>query len=252
MIKFQVFLLLIITSGYANGFDWQNNEIQYLHGTGYRMPGNPQQVSFSTITLTHADGWKYGRNFFFMDTYISDAGEPSQTSVYGEAYSYLTLGKVLGKDLSLGYFKDINAAIGVNAGESFDSPSSGNRTFLYGVSIDFALPGFSLFTLDLLQHDQFENIPNGSSLQITPVWILPFTIAGTKWSFEGFTDFIGKKNPGYANTIISQPQIRLDVGDLFGKSNHFYIGVEYEYWHNKFGIKGFNESLPQALVVWKF
>ncbi|MEY3287912.1 MAG: hypothetical protein RLZZ419_154 [Pseudomonadota bacterium] len=248
------FLVLLTGLRTARGdwFEWSNSEIQYLHGDGYHMPFNPNLVSLSIITVTHADGWSLGRNFFFMDTYISDHGQPGQTGVYGEAYSYLALGKLLGKDLSLGIFKDINATVGVNAGESFDSPQSGPRIFLYGITLDFNLPGFKMFTLDLLQHDQFETVQNGSSWQITPVWIFPFTIAGTKWSLEGFADFIGKKNTNYAHNIITQPQLRLDVGDLWGKSGHFYAGIEYQYWHNKFGIQGLSESLPQALVLWKF
>jgi nucleoside-specific outer membrane channel protein Tsx len=245
-------MLAGVTVVRADLLEWSTTELQYLYGGGFRMPGNPNQISLSTITITHADGWALGRNFFFMDTYISNGGLQSQTFVYGEAYSYLSLSKVLGKDLSFGIFKDLNASLGVNAGESFDSSYSGARIFLYGFTVDFALPGFKMFTVDFLQHDQFEPVPNGASWQITPVWILPFSIAGTKWSLEGFADFIGKKGPYYANTIITQPQIRLDVGDLMGKSGHLYIGVEYEYWHNKYGIKGFNESLPQALVVWKF
>ena len=248
-------ILLMLSSlktAQADWFDWSNSEIQYLYGFGYRMPSNPEPVSMSTITVTHADGWSLGRNFFFMDTYISDGGQSQQTSVYGEAYSYLTLGKLLGRDLTLSIFKDINATLGVNAGENFDSSQSGPRILLYGFTLDLNLPGFKMFSLDFLQHDQFETIPNGNSWQITPAWIFPFTIAGTKWSLEGFTDFIGKKNPGYAFNIIAQPQLRLDVGDLLGKSGHFYAGIEYQYWHNKYGIQGLNESLPQALVLWKF
>lgn len=249
-------LLLVILShsSMANAalFEWSNSEIQYLYGNGYRMPNNSNQISKSTITITHADVWSLGRNFFFMDTYISDAGQSPQTSVYGEAYSYLTLGKVLGKDLSLGIFKDINAVAGVNAGETINGQKSGSRIFLYGLSLEFKLPGFKLFNLDVLQHDQFETVPNGNSWQFTPVWILPFNIAGTKWSLEGFTDFIGKKNPGYAFNILAQPQLRLDIGDLWGKSGHFYAGLEYQYWHNKYGIQGLNESLPQALLLWKY
>lgn len=234
------------------GFEWSNSEIQYLHGDSYRMPSNPKPVSMSIITVTHADGWSLGRNFFFMDTYISDGGQSQQTSVYGEAYSYFTLGKLLKKDLSLGMFKDINATVGVNAGENFDTPKSGSRIFLYGITLDFNLPGFKMFTLDVLQHEQLDTVPNGNSWQITPVWIFPFTIADTKWSIVGFADFIGKKNAGYAYNIITQPQLRLDVGDLWGKSGHFYAGIEYQYWHNKYGIQGLNESLPQALLLWKF
>ena len=247
-------LLALTTVNVAHGaiFEWSNNEIQYLYGNGYRKPNNPNQISQSTITITHADRWSLGRNFFFMDTYISDAGQSPQTTVYGEAYSYLTLGKILGKDLSLGLFKDINAVTGFNAGETINSTRSSSRIFLYGLSLEFKLPGFKLFNLDVLQHDQFETLPNGNSWQFTPIWIFPFSIAGTKWSLEGFTDFIGKKNPGYAFNILAQPQLRLDIGDLLGKSGHFYAGLEYQYWHNKYGIQGLNDNLPQALLLFKY
>ncbi len=231
---------------------WSNTEVQYLHGDAFQAPYRASDISQSIITFTHAHGWALGRNFMFMDTLITEAGQPAQTSVYGEAYSYISLGKLLGKDLAFGIFKDLNAAIGVNAGENFDSPKSGSRVVLYGATIDFDLPGFKLFSVDFLRHNVLEPAAQGSSWQITPVWKLPFEIAGTKWSLEGFADFIGKKGPTFARTALAQPQLRLDLGDLWGRANHLYVGIEYQYWHNKYGIKGLHESLPQALVIWKF
>ena len=187
-----------------------------------------------------------------MDTLFTENGQPSQINIYGEAYSSLSLGKILGKDLSFGIFKDLNTTIGVNAGENLDDRTkSGVRIALYGVTIDFNLPYFNYFNVDFLNHVPLEPTMKGSSLQITPVWNLPFSIANTKWSFEGFLDFIGSKtNASY--TVLTQPQLRLDVGDLWGESGHFYAGIEYQYWHNKYGIKGLNDNVPQALLVWKF
>lgn len=233
-------------------FTWTNTELQYLHGGSYREPGNPHDISRSIITFTHSHGWALGYNFMFMDTLISEDGQPSQTSVYGEAYSYLSLSKVLQRDLQWGWFKDFNGAVGVNAGENFSSARSGPRVALYGFSVNLNLPGFQLFSIDFLRHNVLEPSAQKTSWQFTPVWILPFEIAGTKWSLQGFTDFIGSKGPNVASTILSQPQLRLDVGDVFGYQRHFYLGIEYQYWHNKYGIKGLNESLPQALLVWKF
>ena len=157
----------------AGFFEWSSTELQYLHGDGYKVPGG-NDIGQSIITFSHADGWAYGRNFLFMDTLMSDSGQPGQTNVYGEAYSYLSLSKLTGKDLSVSIVKDINATLGVNAGENFDSAQSGTRIFLYGVTVDFELPGFKLFTLDFLSHDVLEPVALGPSLQITPVWKLPF------------------------------------------------------------------------------
>ncbi len=201
----------------ADIFQWSNNEIQYLHGDGYQAPFNSNDVSQSIMTVTHSDGWEYGRNFFFVDTLITERGQPAQTEIYGEAYSTFSVSKIIGKDLSFAIFKDINATVGVNGGENFESKKSGSRVALYGVTVDFDIPGFKFLNVDFLNHVPFEPTAQGASLQITPVWNLPFTIAGTKWIFEGFTDFIGSKKSGSAFTILSQPQLRLDIGDLAEK-----------------------------------
>jgi nucleoside-specific outer membrane channel protein Tsx len=245
--------LLVPLSVHAGILDWSNTEIQYLHGSGYQMPKNPNAIDRSIITVSHADGWSLGRNFFFLDTLISEKGEPSQVNVYGELYSYFSLNKVTGRDGVFGPIKDLNATLGVNMGENLDiNPTSGTRVLLYGGTVDLNIPGFKLFNIDFLCHNITEPVATGNSLQITTVWKLPFSIANTHWSFEGFADYIGAKKDQYAENFLAQPQIRLDVGDFFGSPNRVEIGLEYQYWHNKFGIKGFTESLPQTLIVWKF
>ncbi|MDQ5939294.1 MAG: Ion channel protein Tsx [Pseudomonadota bacterium] len=246
-------LLLSPCFAYADFFDWSNTEVQYLHGSNYRMPKNANAIDKSILTISHADGWALGRNFFFMDTLFSEQGEPSQVNVYGELYSYFSLNKITGNNLSYGLFKDLNAAVGVNLGENLDiNPKSGTRVLLYGATLDLNLPGFKMFNIDFLCHNIIEPVSTGNSLQITPVWKLPFTIGNTHWSFEGFADYIGSKTGRYTENFLAQPQLRLDVGEFLGIPRHLQVGLEYQYWHNKYGIKGFTESLPQALVVWNF
>lgn len=241
---------LPITSS-ADFMQWSNSEIQYLHGANFNEAFNPNDVSKSIITITHAHGWQYGRNFFFMDTLITESGQPSQTNLYGEAYSTFSLGKISGMDLSYGLFKDLGLTAGINLGENMNSRHSGFRAWLYGVTVDFNLPGFSYFNVDFLRQRVTETANIGSSWQITPVWKFPFEIAGTKWSFEGFTDFIAK-NHSTARQALAQPQLRLDIGDIWGETNHLFLGIEYQYWHNKYGIKGLHDNVPQVLVIWKF
>ena len=245
-------LLLQLKTAQADLLQWSNSEIQYLNGVNFNEPFNPESVNKSIITVTHADGWSYGRNFFFMDTLFSTDGEPAQINLYGEAYSTFSLGKILKRDLSLGIFKDFGITGGVNLGENMDSTQSGFRAWLYGVTVDFDLPGFAYFNVDFLRQRVTETEDIGTSWQITPVWKLPFEIAGSKWSFEGFADFIGKKGEYSARQTLTQPQLRLDIGDFFGNSNHLFIGVEYQFWHNKYGIKGLRDSVPQALIIWRF
>ena len=186
-----------------------------------------------------------------MDTIFTDGGQPSQIKLYGEIYSTFSLGKILDKDLSFAIVKDIGITGGVNLGEDMNSPLSGFRAWLYGVTVDFDLPGFDYFNVDFLRQRVTEPADIGTSWQITPVWRFRFQIADTKWSLEGFADFIGK-NGYFARQALAQPQLRLDIGDFFNNSDHLYLGIEYQYWHNKYGIKGLHDRVPQALLLWRF
>lgn len=252
ILAFQVSLLAPSTIAHADFIQWSSSEIQFLYGGNFNEPFNPEDVSKYTITVTHAHGWTYGRNFFFMDTLFSTDGEPSQINLYGEAYSTFSLSKILDKDVSFAIFKDFGVTGGVNLGEKMDSQQSGFRAWLYGVTLDFDLPGFTYFNVDFLRHRVTEPEDIGSSWQITPVWKFPFQIAGTKWTFEGFADFISKKGNYAACQVLTQPQLRLDVGDLLGHDDHLFIGIEYQYWYNKYGIKGLHDNVPQALLMWRF
>ena len=42
---------------------WQNNSLTYLYGKDFQVNPRIQQ----TVTFEHADGWKYGDNFVFVD-----------------------------------------------------------------------------------------------------------------------------------------------------------------------------------------
>lgn len=247
-----LFFALGFKQASAEIFIWSSSELQYLNGSNYQQPFNTQDVSQSIITLTHADGWALGRNFFFVDTLITHAGQPAQTNVYGEFYSSLSLSKLTHQDLSLGWIQDWNLTVGGNLGQNFDFPTRGTRAFLYGITLDFKVPGFKLLSVDFLQHVQFDPSPNGASWQITPVWNFPFELAGLHFNLQGFTDFIAAKHANYASNILSQPQLRLDIGEFWGRAEQFYLGIEYQYWHNKYGIKGLHEGVPQALLVLHF
>jgi nucleoside-specific outer membrane channel protein Tsx len=80
---------------------------------------------------------------------------------------------------------------------------------------------------------------------------MPFEIGTFKFKFRGFTDFnFGNTNASGIFTILSQPQVLLDIGHLAGlKNNAIYLGTEYSHWHNKFGIKGVDEHVAQVMII---
>jgi nucleoside-specific outer membrane channel protein Tsx len=88
-------------------------------------------------------------------------------------------------------------------------------------------------------------------VQITPVWSFPFKLGMTKFKFRGFVDIKDGNTNALGNvTMLAQPQLLLDVGDLVGwKSDVFYIGTEYSFWLNKFGVEDANESAWQGMMI---
>lgn len=249
----------------ARALDWIDNEIQLLHSRNYREPANPQHVSKDIVTLQHASGYALGRNFAFVDILKSGnqelnlAGQPeSPTEVYGEAYTTLSLSKLRGNSLAFGPFKDFGLTAGINAGNKSSQLHSRPLVYLAGVTFDFDVPkGF--FNVDVLSYHDRSCLVGISSCpayratqQVTPSWLLPFSVGSVDGEFAGFADFIGSRGAGTVRQVLSQPQLRFDIGKPFGTKGKVYAGIEYQYWRNKYGNDGIDEHHPQLLLLMKF
>lgn len=232
---------LLSLSGQAHAFDWTSSDIQLLYGNDFKF-GSKERT---TITVEHADGWQYGSNFFFTD--IVDRNDIG-VEVYAEVYSSLSMNKISGHDLSFGPIKDISLLAGLNIS---NKPESDNfKAYLLGLSFDLSNPLFNYLQLNISSFKD-DSVSGKYGMQITPVWSFPFELAELKFKFRGFTDFnVGSTNAPGVFTILSQPQLLLDVGDLAGfKNDKVYVGTEYSHWHNKFAVKGTDENVVQAMII---
>ncbi len=245
--------------------EWSDTEFQFLYGTNFHQPFIPGDVTKSIITLQNASGWKYGRSFFFVDFLKSNQAGNNDGEVYGEWYPTFSLSKISGQKVGAGFLKDVGVTLGLNYGAENTGPNP--RVFLPGITFDFDVPGFVFFNVDVLafidhgdyKPDSSTTVPAcggyATTYQITPSWFAPFEIAGQKFEFSGFWDFIGSHGEGAAKCVsqnLTQTQLRWDVGANWGSPKTIYVGVEYQYWHNKYGFQGVQDNFPQALVVWKF
>lgn len=244
-VVFYPICIVLLFSHDSFGFDWYSNNIQYLYGNGYLLGSKTRDI----ITLEHADSWKYGQNYLFVDTINHrDPHDLVSAEAYGEAYSYFSASKITGKSAQFGPIKDVGLTLGFNAGsEPSDQPF---RAYLAGLSTQFDWPIFQFLQIDFLAYKN-ERL-SGYAFQITPSWEYPFTLAGCDFRFRGFMDFITENGVGSAATLLAQPQLLLDVGQFVGHKNHFLLGTEYQYWQNKFGLYGQNESLAQAVFMIRF
>ncbi len=64
----------------------------------------------------------------------------------------------------------------------------------------------------------------------------PLEIGQAKILIDGFFDFVAGYGPQAQNFHFS-PQIKLDIGNFWGKPGVLYAGVDIDYWTNKFGIQ---------------
>ena len=220
---------------------WQNNSLSYLYGKNFAVDAGEIQ---QTITLEHASGWTWGDLFLFVDNkwYNGLSGGAGHT-YYGEFQPRLSLGKLSGRELSIGLLKDVLIAAQYERGESNDAGVP-NQAYLLGPGFDLAVPGFDRFALNI-----YYRKPDGArgkasgQWQVTPVWAMTFPVGKSDLLFDGYIDWavndVGTK--GTSNYVASNlqinPQLKYDLGKAMGWApGKLYVGVEYLYWSNKYGI----------------
>jgi len=257
---------------------WSNTEVQLQAMGELEMVSTGGTADATIVTFQHAGGWEYGDNFFFVDhSRYSDNGNGTDvgfgkrsvgesSEFYGEWYSNFSLGAITGNDLSFGPVKDIGLVAGFNYAPAVDS-----SWVLPGVTFALDLPGFAFATLNVSAYihqaggsadsQNFTVIDEGASYMIDFAWAYPFKIGSTSWSIEGHAEYIDgrEQTTNFYGTndieswFLFQPQIRMDLGELIGTpSQRLFVGIEYQYWKNKLGMKGVDDNTAQFLAVWRF
>lgn len=237
----------------ASAQSWSINELQLLGGSGYRQPNNPQDLSKRILTYQHASSSDGLKHFGFIDFQWTNherlvSGTWGRAhEFYGEYYAHLAVNRIGFPEVG-----SLNLVAGINAGNKYSDLNQRTRAYLFGASYDVRL-GTGALNLMLASYSDHSRSRFGApdyrtTYQFTPSGTLQFS---DNFSLSGYIDFIGAKGAGTASQIGSQIQIRYDLGALVGQSSRGFVGVEYQYFHNKFGVKGLNERVPQLLLVWR-
>jgi nucleoside-specific outer membrane channel protein Tsx len=242
----------------AHAADWSDTSIGLRHGSKFAEPFNPNDISKNIINLTHVSGYKYGSNFFNADILLSDNKDPGgagSTSGAQEVYVVyrhtLDLAKVSGADLKFGPVRGVGLTAGFDVNAKNDAGyNSKKRMLVVGPTLFIDVPGF----LNVGLYGLWEsNAPyNTFTSTATPrydydfhpmlnlAWAIPL-VKDSGFSFEGFANFIASKgkNEFGAGT---KPETNIDMQVMYdlraltgGKPSGFKIGLEYQYWRNKFG-----------------
>lgn len=212
---------------------WSDFSLSYLQGSDYEVGDPKRQV----LTVEHASGSNWGDNFFFLDHLTRD---DDTVENYFELQPRLSLSYVTGKELKASIFKDFFVATQWEGGQ-FNNYMAG-----FGTTLD--LPGFKYFHVNIYQ---VKNDLWDDDQQLSLAWGAPFTIAGIEFLYDGFLDWSSASDTNAAEMNFTS-QIKWNAGQLIGSKSPFYIGMEYAYWTNKFGIKGVDERNPCLLIKWHF
>ncbi len=249
--------VLSLSAG-AHAADWSDTSVSWRYGSDFREPFNPDDIKKNIVALTHASGYKYGSNFLNVDYLMSDSKDPgslTQSSGASEAYIVyrhtLDIGKLRGSDIKFGPVRGVGVTAGFDLNTKNDvGYNSRKRMVVAGPTLMWDVPGFLNTSVFLLRES---NAPSGAfppistvtgrytyktHAMLNAVWGIPLT---PLLSFEGYLNLIdskGRDEVGRKTGVETNidMQVMFDVGAAMGKAkNTFRVGLEYQYWNNKFG-----------------
>jgi nucleoside-specific outer membrane channel protein Tsx len=206
---------------------WQDFSLTYLYGSDFDVNADEQQ----TVTFEYVNSMSFGDMFFFIDyiDYLDTDGD--EDSYYGEFSPRFSLDKMTDMDWSLGPITDVLIATTYEFGEE-DAES-----ILYGFGIDLDIPGFDYFHLNLYYRDSQNH--NSEGWQLTPCFGYTIPVGSSEIIIDGYIDYVfDAEDKGYEENLHINPQVKYNLGKLlWDETQRLYVGIEYDYWTNKYGIK---------------
>jgi nucleoside-specific outer membrane channel protein Tsx len=89
--------------------------------------------------------------------------------------------------------------------------------------------------------------------QITPVWGYTLPVGNSDILIDGFIDWVvdndrNSRGEEYHANFHFNPQIKYDLGKAMNwGEKQLYVGIEYDYWTNKYGIEDGGEFSRQVV-----
>ena len=248
----------LAASGMAQAAEWSDTSLGYRYGQKFAEPYGTNDISKSIFSLTHASGYKYGTNYLNVDMLLADEKDPSAPGAHsGSQETYvvyrntLDIGKISGNPIAFGPVRGVGLTLGFDWNSKSDAGyNSKKRMLVAGPTLMFDVPGFLNASLLLLNESNAPynaysktSVPRytyKTHAMLNAAWAIPFN-AGIPLTFEGYANVIGSKGKDEfggntkPETHIDM-QIMYDISEAVGSAkNTFKVGVEYEYWKNKFG-----------------
>ena len=232
-------------------FTTSNLQVKYGN---FQEPGIDEDVPKNDFTFENTSAGRGWSSYLFVDVLRSwSEADANAKEVYGEWYPSLSLRTIAGRQPSTGVLRDVKLTVGLNTGVRSTGPSP--FVVLPGVTVDLNVPGFAFFSVGAfvyIDRGRFQGQPTdctAATYQITPSWSLPFRAGAARLKVDGFVDVIGE-HANCAAMVLTQPRLALDLSAFWEKPGRVFVGVDYLYWHNKYGIAGLTDKTFLPVVVW--
>ena len=243
----------------AHAQDQQSFAISNLnvrYGWSFQEPGIAEDVPKNVFTFENTAGGRLWSSYLFVDVLRSwSDADANAKEVYGEWYPTLSLRALSGRERSKSILADVGVTVGLNTGVR----STGSSPFavLPGLTFTFNVPGFDFLGVNAVAYidrGRFNGQPTdcaATAFQVTPSWSLPIRAGKSTVKVNGFVDFT-TRHANCAGQVLSTPRVMLDVSTYWDKPGVLYVGFDWVYWHNKYGIAGLKDNLLLPVVVWVF
>lgn len=244
----------LLAAGISGAFaaDWSDTYIGWRYGNKFAEPFNKNDISKNIFNLGHVSGYKYGTNFLNVDMLLSDSND-SMNGNSGAHETYvvyrhtLDFGKILGnpETFKWGPIRGVGFTAGFDYNsKTGDSYQSKKRMLVAGPTVMLDVPGFlNISVLQLWESNAPRTHPDryyyDPHPMLTAAWGIP--IGSLPLSFEGYLNYIAAKGQnefggGTKPETNIDAMVMYDASSLVGaKAKTFRVGLEYQYWRNKFG-----------------
>jgi len=219
-----VFLALISLTTSAETL-WSDFSASLLQGDDYEVGDNSRTV----FTFEHAAGYTWGDSFLFMDRLQSDNGDKT---TYAEISPRFTISQYKND-----YFENLYIATTAEIGENFTH-------YLIGLGTNLKVPYFKFFKVNLYHRN---NDSGDNATQATLTWAVPIG----PLTYDGFIDYV-PSNDDKSTSMNFTSQLKYNIGTPLNLTTKLFVGIEYVYWQNKFGIDGIDEKNMNLLVKYHF
>lgn len=267
-------LVLAAQGARAQGFS--DTSLGYRFGDLFREPGvadgaHPHGVNIdkSIFSVTHADAYAYGANFFNLDILKSNSRDPANNSTEGAVEAYfvyrgdLSPNSIFGTNMfTYGPVRDTTLQFGFDVNTKNTTFAPQKDLIVFGPNFHFNTPGFFNFAV-LFGKEWNNNGITGKSPSFSPqvifsaVFSYPLDFQTyVPLHIDGFANFNSPKGKdGFgADTvweILSQTRLVMDLGAVaFNKPHLLDAFIGFEYWLNKFGNE--HTKVPGSLAYSPF